>query len=110
MSMPLRRSPWLAGLLLLALAAALVAPVAWHLGLRRWPIHLGLLAILLLLFGTAERLWQSVAGSWYRRSLARMRAAARPFRVLPGGKGRRKGNGHDHDLDQGHDDGPRWVM
>ncbi len=84
----LRRAPWLAGAVLLALAAGLVAPVAYALGWRRWPLLAGLAAGLLLLFGGLERLWQ-------RRPLPRR--AARPatlrFRVVPGGKG----NGHDHD-------------
>ena len=110
--MSLRRSPWLAGALVLVLAAALVAPAAWRIGSgsRGWAIYLGLLALVLLLFGAVERLWQSLAGSWYRRSMARTRAAERGrFRVLLGGKGKRKGNGHDHDADEGQD-GPRWLM
>jgi fatty acid desaturase len=98
----LRRAPWLAGALLLALAAGLVAPLAYTLGWSRWPLLAGLGAGLILLFGGLERLWQ-------RRPLPRPRRATghARFRVLPGGKG----NGHDHDSTK--DDGgdkPRWVM
>ena len=97
----LRRAPWLGGAVLLALAVGLTAPVAYALGVRRWPLLVGLAAVLLLLFGAVERLWQ-------RRPLPRpQRAAGRlRFRVVPGGKG----NGRDPDA--GDDDGekPRWVM
>src|SRR5512141_2563333 len=83
-----RRAPWLGGALLLALAAGLVAPLAYVLGARRWPLQVGLAAGLLLLFGGLERLWQ-------RRSLPRRQRVTerRRFRVVPGGTG----NGHDHD-------------
>jgi hypothetical protein len=98
----LRRAPWLGGAVLLALAVGLTAPVAYALGVRRWPLLLGLAAAFLLLFGGLERLWQ-------RRPLPRRRRAAGRFRfrVVPGGKG----NGRDHDT-TGDDDGekPRWVM
>jgi hypothetical protein len=98
----LRRSPWVAGALLLALAGGLAAPVVLWLGWSRWPLFLGLAAALLLTFGSVERLWQ-------RRPLSPPKRAAdrRRFRVVPGGKG----NGHAHDL-QTDDDGdkPRWVM
>jgi hypothetical protein len=106
----LRRSPFVAGTLLLVLAAGLVAPAAWLLGARRWPLALGLLALLLLLFGAIERLWQSLSGLWYRRAFDRTRSAERSrFRVVLGGKGQRKGNGHDRDAGEGPD-GPGWVM
>ncbi len=98
----LRRAPWVSGAVLLALAAGITTPVAYALGVRRWPLVVGLAAALLLLFGAAERLWQ-------RRPLPRPhRAASRlRFRVVPGGKG----NGHPHD-DTTDDDGekPRWLM
>jgi hypothetical protein len=101
-TLPRPRAPWLGGAVLLALAAALVAPLVLLLGSRRWPLYVGLGAGLLLLFGTLERLWQ-------RRPLPRpKRAAGRSrFRVVPGGKG--NGHAHDHPSD---DDGdkPRWVM
>ncbi len=45
----LRRSPWLAGALLLVLAAGFAAPVAWLIGARHWSLYAGLLAIVLLL-------------------------------------------------------------
>jgi membrane protein implicated in regulation of membrane protease activity len=98
----LRRSPWIAGALLLALAAGLAAPVVLWLGAHRWPLAVGLAAALLLAFGSLERLWQ-------RRPLPRPTRAAdrRRFRVVPGGKG----NGHADDV-QPDDDGdkPRWLM
>jgi hypothetical protein len=97
----LRRAPWLGGALLLALAAGLVAPLAYTLGPGRWPLLAGLGAGLLLLFGGLERLWQ-------RRPLPRPKRAAdrTRFRVLPGGKG----NGHAHDKKDDGGDKPRWVM
>jgi len=97
----LRRAPWLGGAVLLALTVGLTAPVAYALGVRRWPLLLGLAAVLLLLFGGVERLWQ-------RRPLARRhRAAGRPrFRVVPGGKG----NGGSHDSTDDDGEKPRWVM
>ncbi len=109
--MPLRRSPWLAGALLLLLAAGLVAPAAWLIGSRSWVLYAGLVAVVLLLFGALERLWQSVVGLWLQRSARRKLAAERSrFRVVPGGKVERKGNGHSQDADDRQDDGPRWVM
>ncbi len=99
----LRRAPWISGAVILALAAGLTAPVAYALGARRWALVVGLAAVLLLLFGGLERLWQ-------RRPLPRQhRAATRlRFRVVPGGKG----NGRPHDNDTTDDDGekPRWLM
>jgi hypothetical protein len=97
---PVQSTPWLGGVLLLALAAGLVAPLAYALGPSGWPFLVGLGAGVILLFGALERLWQ-------RRPLPRPhRAADRTrLRVLPGGKG----NGHDSTKDDGGDK-PRWVM
>jgi len=99
---PARRSPWLGGALLLALAVGLVAPLAYALGPGGWPFLVGLGAGLILLFGGLERLWQ-------RRPLPRPhRPADRTrLRVVPSGKG----NGHakDKTKDDGGDE-PRWVM
>ena len=97
----LRRAPWLGGAVLLALAAGLVAPLAYALGSRRWALSVGLGAGLVLLFGAIERLWQ-------RRPLPRPKRVAdrSRFRVVPGGKG----NGHAHDLKDDDGDKPRWVM
>ncbi len=100
-------APWLAGALLLALAAGALLPLGLSLGLRRWPFLLGLFAALLLLFGGAERLWQR------RRRPRSSRALARgSLRVLPGGKdkSRRKGNGHAGDEQDQDGDEPRWLM
>jgi protein-S-isoprenylcysteine O-methyltransferase Ste14 len=100
------RSPWTAGALLLALGAGLVSPLLYWLGLHAWPLAVGALALLLLLFGALERLWQ-------RRALPGPPAPRRGgFRVLTGGKG--KGNGQAEEPgpgeDPGDDDKPRWVM
>ena len=98
----LRRSPWLGGALLLALAAGSVAPFVYWLGGQRWPLHVGLAAGLLLLFGGVERLWQRRPPPRRARATDRRR-----FRVVPGGKG----NGHAHDLhEDDHGDKPRWLM
>jgi len=102
----LRRAPWLTGAVLLLVAAAPLAPLALHFGLRYWPFYAGLAAALLLLLGWLERLWQS------RPLPGRYRVAERKidrsrFRVVPGGKG----NGHDRkgtEDDEG--DKPRWLM
>ena len=85
----LHRPPWLAGLLLLALAAAFVAPLVSVVGTARWPYLVGLVALLLVAFGAVERLWQ-------QRSLPRPQRPAkrRRFRILRGGK---QGNGHAED-------------
>ena len=98
----LRRAPWLGGAVLLALAAGIVAPLAYTLGWSRWPLLAGLGAGLILLFGGLERLWQ-------RRPLPRPKRAAdrTRFRVLPGGKG--NGHAHDSTKDDGGDK-PRWMM
>ncbi len=97
----LRRAPWIGGAVILALVAGLTAPVAYALGARRWPLVVGLAAVLLLLFGGLERLWQ-------RRPLPRpQRAASRlRFRVVPGGKG----NGRPHDTTDDDGEKPRWLM
>ncbi len=105
----LRRTPCLSGLLLLVLALAVVAPAVYAFGWRRWPIHAGLLAVAVLLFGWIERRWHSRPLPRRFRALDRSR-----FRVVPGGKGKGKGNGQAHDAqgDSPDDDGdkPRWVM
>lgn len=97
-----RRPPWLAGLLLLVLAAALVAPLVAVVGAERWPFLVGLAALVTLAFGGLERLWQGL-------SLPRRHRVAdrRRFRIVPGGK---KGNGHAEDEHDDSGDKPRWVM
>ncbi len=106
----LRRAPWLAGALLLVLAASLVAPLAFLLGARRWSSYAGLAAMLLLLFGAIERLWQRASFPRRQRPVDRSR-----FRVVTGGKAKGKGNGHASDVPEdregkGGGDKPRWVM
>ncbi len=108
----LRRSPWFSGGVLLLLAAAVAAPGVHAFGWRRWPLHVGVVALALLLFGWVERRWNSRPLPKRYRVVDRSR-----FRVVPGGKdtgGKDKGNGHARDLpgDTPKDDGdkPRWVM
>lgn len=100
----IRRPPWLAGLLLLVLAAAFVAPLVAAFGAARWPWLVGFAALLLVAFGALERFWQ-------RLSLPRPRRVGqrRRFRILPGGK-KEKGNGHAEDEPDDGEDKPRWVM
>jgi protein-S-isoprenylcysteine O-methyltransferase Ste14 len=102
----LRRSPFLAGTLLLALAAGLIAPAVSYFGWRHWPYYAGALAVLLLAFGTVERLWQSRALPRPPRTDAKRRR----FRLVSGGKTKGKGNGHAHAGPDDSQDGPRWVM
>ena len=99
----MRRAPWIGGALLVALAVGLTAPVAYAVGVRRWPFVVGLAAVLILLFGGLERLWQRRPLPSPRRAASRLR-----FRVVPGGKG----NGWSHDNDKTDDDDqrPRWLM
>jgi hypothetical protein len=99
----LRRAPWIGAAVVLALAAGLTAPVAYALGVRRWPLVVALAAVLLVLFGALDRLRR-------RRTLPHPPRAATPhrLRVVRGGKG----NGRPHDHDTTDDDGekPRWLM
>jgi hypothetical protein len=99
----LRRSPWIGGAVILALAAGLTAPVAYALGVRRWPLVAGLAAVLLLLLVGRERLGQRRPLPRQQRATTRLR-----FRVVPGGKG----NGRPRDDGEADDDGekPRWLM
>ncbi len=99
----MRRPPWLAGLLLLALAVAFVAPLVAVLGTARWPYLVGLVALLLIAFGGLERLWQRLSLPRAHRVVKKRRR----FRILPGGK---KGNGHTEDESDDSGDKPRWVM
>jgi protein-S-isoprenylcysteine O-methyltransferase Ste14 len=98
------RTPWLAGALLLLLAAGVAVPAAYFLGWRTWSVAAGLAAVLLLLFGGIERLWQ-------RHALARPSRSAKRGRLRLVSGGKRKGNGQAHDAepDEG-EEGPRWVM
>ena len=97
----LRRTPWLSGALVLVLALGMLGPAIYAFGFRRWPLYLGLLAMLLLTFGAVERLWR------HRRARRGRRSPRQNLRIVPGGKG----NGHTYDLD-GDDttDKQRWLM
>jgi protein-S-isoprenylcysteine O-methyltransferase Ste14 len=98
-----RRAPWIAGALLLALVGLPLVAAALRFGLRYWPFLVGAGAILLLLAGWLERLWQS-------RPLTRPRsrsAAQGRFRILRGG--RLEGHPREPDVDDDADE-PRWLM
>jgi hypothetical protein len=101
----LRGSPWLSGALLLVLVGALVAPAAYYLGARRWPLYAGLAAGLVLVFGAIESAWRSRPLPRRHRPVDRSR-----FRVVSGGKDKGKGNGHAKDVPDDDGDKPRWVM
>jgi hypothetical protein len=96
----LRRAPWLSGALVLVLAAGMLGPAIYAFGPGRWPLYIGLLAVLLLTFGAVERLWR-------RRAVTRPPRSRKNLRIVPGGKG----NGHAFDL-EGDDttDKQRWLM
>jgi hypothetical protein len=98
----LRRRPWIAGLLLLTLAAGLVAPLALRWGSRYWPFYVGIAAVWLLVFGWIEKLWKTPRPPRPPRNRSKLR-------VLPGGRG----NGHDKEFDLAKDDSTdkqRWLM
>ena len=96
----LRRAPWLSGALVLVLAVGMLGPAIYAFGPRRWPLYVGMLAVLLLTFGAVERLWG-------RRAVRRPPKSRKNLRIVPGGKG----NGHTYDL-EGDDttDKQRWLM
>ena len=98
-----RRAPWIAGALVLALVGLPLVAAGLRFGLQYWPFLLGAGAILLLLAGWLERLWQS-------RRLPRPRSRKGPqrgFRVLRGGRP----EGRPAELDPDDDtDEPRWLM
>jgi len=102
----LRRAPWLAGAVLLLFAAALVAPLAARFGLRYWPFYAGVAAGFLLLAGWIERAWRSRPLSF---RVPRPSRRGR-FRVVPGGKQKRKGNGEAPSDPDDESDEPRWLM
>jgi hypothetical protein len=96
----LRRAPWLSGALVLVLAVGLLGPAIYAFGPRRWPLYLGVLAVLLLTFGEIERLWR-------RQAVRRPPKSRKNLRIVPGGKG----NGHTYDLEGDNTtDKQRWPM
>lgn len=97
-----RPRPWVAGAVLLLFVAVFIGPLAVRFGLRYWAFYAGAAALLLLLAGWLERLWQS-------RPLARPRghrSGGGRFRILRGGRG----NGRAAGTDSGESDEPRWLM
>ncbi|MGD8896176.1 MAG: hypothetical protein PVJ73_09095 [Acidobacteriota bacterium] len=98
-----RRAPWVAGALLLALVGLPLVAAGARLGLHRWPFLLGAGAILLLLAGWLERLWQA-------RALPRLPSipgARKRFRVLRGGRAGSRPPETDADDDT---EEPKWLM
>jgi hypothetical protein len=80
------------------LAVGLLGPAIYAFGPRRWPLYVGLLALLLLTFGAVER---------RRRAVRRPPRSRKNLRILPGGKG----NGHTYDLEADDTtDKQRWLM
>jgi protein-S-isoprenylcysteine O-methyltransferase Ste14 len=98
-----RRAPWVAGALLLALVGLPLLAAGARFGRSYWPFLLGAGAILLLLAGWLERVWQS-------RTRPRLRwtsDAQRRFRLLHGGRP----EGDPPELDDDDDtEEPRWLM
>ena len=97
-----RRAPWVAGAVLLALLGLPLLVAGIRFGLRYWPFLVGAAAILLLLAGWLERLWQTRP---LQRPKSRSAAGSR-FRVLPGGRA----ESPPPELDDDDTDEPRWLM
>ena len=92
----LRKAPWFAGALLLILAAGIVSPLGYALGVRSWPFYVGLVAGALLLMGWVERVWK-------RRPVSLAPRSRTKFKLLAGGR--------KPDLSQDDsNDNPRWLM
>jgi len=94
------RAPWVAGAVLLALVGVPSIILAMRFGLRYWPYLVGAAALLVLLAGWVERVWQS-------RPLQppRSRSGKKSrFRVIPGGRAEPRPPETDDD------DKPRWLM
>jgi hypothetical protein len=94
----LNRPSWLGGAATLAGAAVLAAALGLLVGLRSWPVYLGLGLTLLLLMGWIERYWRT-----RRRTSPPPRARGR-LKVIRGGKG-----GYDLENDDSTDT-QRWLM
>mgnify|MGYP001813479193 CR=1 FL=1 len=102
-----RRSPWVAGALLLAFLGLPLVAAALRFGLDSWPYLLGAGAALLLLAGWLERWWQSrPVGSPPSRSRAKGRSR---FRVLDGGRSTEP-RPSDLDAEDENDEEPKWLM
>ena len=92
----LRKAPWFAGAVLLLLAAGIVLPLGYALGVRSWPFFVGLAAAGLLLVGWGERIWK-------RRPVSLPPRSRSKFRLLAGGR--------KPDLRQDDsNDNPRWLV
>ena len=96
------RAPWVAGAVLLVLLGLPLVVLGMRFGLRYWPFFVGAAALLVLLAGWVERVWQTRP---LRRSTSRAAKKSR-FRVLPGGRA----EGRAPELDDDDPDKPRWLM
>ena len=94
------RAPWVAGAVLLALVGLPSIILGMRFGLRYWPYIVGAAALLVLLAGWVERVWQS-RPLWRTRSRS---ADKSRFRVIPGGRAEPRPSESDDD------DKPRWLM
>jgi hypothetical protein len=94
----LNRPSWLGGAATLAAAAGLAAVIGLSLGVRAWPLYLGLGLTLLLLMGWIERYWRT------RRHAPPPPRARGRLKVIRGGKS-------DYDLEKDDStDTQRWLM
>jgi protein-S-isoprenylcysteine O-methyltransferase Ste14 len=98
------RAPWVAGAVLLALVGLPSIILGMRFGLRYWPYIVGAVALLVLLAGWVERVWQTRPLRLPRSRSAKSKKSR--FRVIPGGraKGRPSESGDDDD------DKPQWLM
>jgi membrane protein implicated in regulation of membrane protease activity len=94
---PTRRTSWVPGALLLAVAAIVSALLGFALGVRAWQTYLGMALLVVLALGLVERLLAR------RRSPSPPRARGK-LRVVHGGK-----NGYDLEKDDSTNS-QRWLM
>ena len=94
------RAPWVAGAVLLAFVGLPAIILGVRFGLHYWPYLVGAAALLVLLAGWVERVWQSRP---LRRPRSRSADKSR-FRVIPGGRAEPRPSESDDD------DKPRWLM
>jgi len=96
------RAPWVAGAVLLALVGLPSIILGMRFGLRHWPYIVGAAALLVLLAGWVERVWQTRPLRRPRFRSAKNKKSR--FRVLPGGRAEPRPSESDDD------DKPRWLM
>ena len=99
------RAPWVVGAVLLAFLGVPLVGLGMRFGLREyWAFYVGAAALLILLAGWVERVWQSRP---LERPKSRSASAKQSrFRVLPGGRA----EGRSRRPDDDDPDKPRWLM